>query len=240
MELRKKVKEANIRYSEELCRASVFDKPGFTIPERKRIRGNLKKISRPEGSLLDLACGHGEFSRIAEKYFAKVFCLDISRAMLLLHPSDNPRIQGDVERIPFRDGTFDAVVTSRALHHLVDCKYIFNEIHRILKKDGVYYLEGEPNKYIAKGLPTLVKGIRHFLKERPFYIWRYHDLAEYNKNNIDPDSMAALLKESGFRKVDLGFHWTECSNHLLARLTNFLAVNVNKKFGYRIYAYAWK
>lgn len=240
MELRKRVKEANIKHSEELCQASVFDKPDFNILDRKRIRERLKQISRPDGYLLDLACGDAEFSQIAKRYFARVFCLDISHSMLLLHPVQDLRVQGDVEHIPFHSETFDVVVTSRALHHLVDSRYIFREIYRVLKKDGVYYLEGEPNKYIAKGLPTLVRGLRHFLKKRPFYLWRYHDLAEYSKNNMDPDVLVALLKEAGFSKVDLGFHWTQCGDHFLVRLTNFLAARVSKKFGYRIYAFAWK
>lgn len=240
MELRKKVREANIKYSEELCKASFFDKPDLNIFDRKRIRARLKQISKPEGYLLDLGCGPGKFSEIGKKYFAKVFCLDINFSMLLLHPGHSLRVQGDVEHVPFHKETFDAVVTSRMLHHLVDCQYIFKEIYRILKKEGVYYLEGEPNRYTAKGLPTLVKGLRHFLKKRTFHLWRYHDLAEYSKNSMDSATMADLLKKTGFSKVDIGFHWTECGDHFLARLSNFLATRVSKKFGYRIYAFARK
>ena len=240
MELRKKIREANVKYTEERYKASVFDKPDFNIQDRKRIRKKLDRISVPEGSLLDLACGQGELAGIAKGYFSKIFCLDINFSVLMLQPSQNLRVQGDVEHIPFCDESFDAIVTSRALHHLVDCTCIFEEIHRILKKDGVYYLEGEPNRYTMKGLPTLVKGIRHFLKRRTFYLWKHHDMAEYSKNNMDPDTIVSLLKETGFKKIDLGFHWTECEERLLARLTDFLATKFNKKFGYRICAFAWK
>ncbi len=48
--------------------------------------------------------------------------------------------QADGHRLPFPDDSFDLVVSSFALHHWADPLRILNEIARVLKADGRYYL----------------------------------------------------------------------------------------------------
>jgi ubiquinone/menaquinone biosynthesis C-methylase UbiE len=48
--------------------------------------------------------------------------------------------QADAHRLPFADDTFDLVVSSFALHHWEDPVRIFDEIARVLKPDGQYYI----------------------------------------------------------------------------------------------------
>jgi ubiquinone/menaquinone biosynthesis C-methylase UbiE len=48
--------------------------------------------------------------------------------------------QADGHRLPFADATFDLVVSSFALHHWADPLRILNEIARVLKPSGRYYL----------------------------------------------------------------------------------------------------
>jgi len=50
------------------------------------------------------------------------------------------------ERIPFKDNTFDVVISNYVIEHIPDQKLHLNEIHRVLKKGGILYL-GMPNKY---------------------------------------------------------------------------------------------
>ena len=48
--------------------------------------------------------------------------------------------QGDGHALPFSDGSFDLVVSSFALHHWDDPLRVLDEIARVLKPDGRYYL----------------------------------------------------------------------------------------------------
>ena len=41
---------------------------------------------------------------------------------------------------PFEDDSFDIVITRYALHHFPTIKDTFSEIHRVLKKGGVFFL----------------------------------------------------------------------------------------------------
>jgi len=48
--------------------------------------------------------------------------------------------QGDARQIVFGDETFDAVFSNGSLHEWSDPKAVLNEIHRVLKPGGVYYV----------------------------------------------------------------------------------------------------
>jgi uncharacterized protein YbaR (Trm112 family) len=47
----------------------------------------------------------------------------------------------DGHDIPFRDKTFDGVIAQAVLEHVVDPHKVVNEIHRVLKTDGIVYAE---------------------------------------------------------------------------------------------------
>jgi SAM-dependent methyltransferase len=53
---------------------------------------------------------------------------------------------GDGERLPFADGTFDAIVFNHIYEHVVDPDAVVKELHRVLADDGALYL-GLGNKY---------------------------------------------------------------------------------------------
>ena len=58
--------------------------------------------------------------------------------------------QGDGHQLPFPSGTFDLVISSFALHHWEDPLRILNEIARVLKPQGRYYVADvcrEPNLF---------------------------------------------------------------------------------------------
>jgi SAM-dependent methyltransferase len=47
----------------------------------------------------------------------------------------------DAHRLPFADGTFDAVVAQAVLEHVVDPWRCVEELHRVLRPDGLVYAE---------------------------------------------------------------------------------------------------
>lgn len=47
----------------------------------------------------------------------------------------------DAHDLPFRDGVFDAVIVQAVLEHVVDPTRCVDEIHRVLKDDGVVYAD---------------------------------------------------------------------------------------------------
>jgi SAM-dependent methyltransferase len=82
----------------------------------------LRSVSLGPGSrlrILDAPCGTGRLEN-GLLAFGDVTGLDVSRAMLATDHTHRgaARVCADVRRMPFADGTFDAVVCCRLLHHL--------------------------------------------------------------------------------------------------------------------------
>jgi ubiquinone/menaquinone biosynthesis C-methylase UbiE len=49
-------------------------------------------------------------------------------------------IMGDASNMPFSDNTFDGVFTNGSLHEWPQPEKIFNEIYRVLKPQGIYFI----------------------------------------------------------------------------------------------------
>lgn len=76
---------------------------------------------RPQACVLDAPCGTGRLrARLARH--GRYVGLDVSRAMLAAAHANEARgaalLAGDVEHLPFRAESFDAVVCCRLLHHI--------------------------------------------------------------------------------------------------------------------------
>jgi SAM-dependent methyltransferase len=56
-------------------------------------------------------------------------------------PGSEAVIFCDAHDVPFKDGTVDAVVTQAVLEHVADPVRCVEEIHRVLKPDGIVYSE---------------------------------------------------------------------------------------------------
>jgi len=122
--------------------------PIFTL-ERQMILNALTK-HQPEGLLVDVGCGPGYLaSRIRRRFPSlRVSGVDISDQMLVIAKHNWPSrsymnlefLAGDAQRLPFADGTVDFAVSSLSLHHWVDPRVAFREVHRILKPGGQFLL----------------------------------------------------------------------------------------------------
>ena len=77
------------------------------------------KIDR--GTILDAPCGTGRLLPGLAQRATTLVGLDVSDSMLAEAKNDAAlTLRGDVHHLPFADGTFDAVVCCRLLHHLAD------------------------------------------------------------------------------------------------------------------------
>jgi ubiquinone/menaquinone biosynthesis C-methylase UbiE len=117
---------------------------------RRTLAGVLsQRVSRGRG--LDLGTGPGYVAlEIARRQpELQMVGLDLAAHMVVRarrqagHTGLNGRIawpQGDGHTLPFADDSFDLVVSSMALHHWDDPSRVLDEIARVLKPDGRYYI----------------------------------------------------------------------------------------------------
>ena len=92
--------------------------------------------------LLDAGCGTGWFSARAGERGARVVSLDIGRKLLsrVGDKCRSARVQGTALALPFREGTFDVVISSEMIEHTPDPRRAVGELLRVLKPSGLLAL----------------------------------------------------------------------------------------------------
>jgi ubiquinone/menaquinone biosynthesis C-methylase UbiE len=132
----------------------------------------LRELRRVPGSrILDVGCGTGQLTvRIAREIGARrVTGCDFSRGMLrqaAARDGTGQWVQGDAGCLPFRTGSFDAVVSTEAFHWFPDQDAAAAELHRVLAPGGLLLvaLVNAPAELVANALHA---GSR--LAGEPFY-----------------------------------------------------------------------
>jgi len=130
--------------------------------------------------MLEIGCGTGEYTRaLAVGTAATLVAIDVTPAALALRgglwPPQVWFAAGDVERLPFADGTFDAVIGNAVLHHL-RLEHAVPEIVRVLRPAGALVF-AEPNMLNPQvALERNVRWIGRLLDNSPdetaFIRWR--------------------------------------------------------------------
>jgi len=96
-------------------------------------------------TVFDAGCGGGRVARHLAPRCKELFALDYSiavdKAFELCRPHGNAHfIQCDVNTHPFKSGMFDFVHSHGVLHHTPDTKRSFDNLPRLVKPGGVFYV----------------------------------------------------------------------------------------------------
>jgi SAM-dependent methyltransferase len=107
--------------------------------------------------LLDVATGPGSLAAEALSVGARPIGIDISPGMIAIAKSAHPGIDfrvAEVERLPFADDSFDAIVCNFGLGHFPDPESTITECVRTLKRGGRIALSwwDDPSRQRIQGL----------------------------------------------------------------------------------------
>ncbi len=117
--------------------AEIYDERYFEIQLKKfrAIKSEIENVSR----LLELGCGTGFFLEEFSRFSDEVYGVDFSIRMLEKareRSSGSFLICADADNLPFKNQTFETVVSLTLLQNMPDPTLTFAEISRVLKKDG--------------------------------------------------------------------------------------------------------
>jgi demethylmenaquinone methyltransferase/2-methoxy-6-polyprenyl-1,4-benzoquinol methylase len=174
---------------------------------------------RPGERVLDLAAGTGTSSQPFADRGATVVPCDFSLGMLRVGKQARPHLPftaGDGTRLPFADGTFDAVTISFGLRNIVDPLAGLRELWRVTRPGGrvvvcefshptfppfrTVYLE-----YLMRALPPLARAVS---SAPDAYVY----LAESIRAWPDQQGLARMIAEAGWQAPQ----WRNLSGGIVA------------------------
>ena len=89
-------------------------------------------------AILEVGAGDGYCSQYLIKQGFKVSSCEISKIRLeRMRKAGIPCDEGDLNRLPYPDGTFDTVMCGEVLEHLDSIGKGFSELERVCKPDGI-------------------------------------------------------------------------------------------------------
>lgn len=107
--------------------------------------------------LLELGCGSGQLASFLQKKSVSIIASDISETAIeharKLHPEVDFRAHS-AEELPYKDNSFDIVMSFDVLEHLPNVDQHLCEVQRVLKPNGHYLLQ-TPNKLSNATFETL-------------------------------------------------------------------------------------
>ncbi len=135
---------------------AAFDDPG---PEgnalRARLAATISVLGNGPGRVLDAGMGPGRLCVELQRRGWTVIGLDVSEKMVKFARArigqPGSVLCGRVERLPFSEGYFDAVVATGVLEYLPDVTTGIRELVRVLRPGGLAALS-YPNAYALNGL----------------------------------------------------------------------------------------
>jgi SAM-dependent methyltransferase len=239
---------------------STPDKDFFESADKMRWSDNEKWAEKDfynfenPGSLLDAGCGIGVFTRYyARKGFQVTAvdltqnALDFTNKSLSLYNLNAQVHLASVESLPFKNNSFDYVVSNGVIHHTPNPAIAAKEFLRVLKPNGIasvaiYYknaLLRQPLWPISKlALRVLLK--KSWGREKMLSIHNPDDLAKVYDGNETPIAFIYTKKEA--TKLFDGFEVLKCEPHSFPlRFLKFgkpggiIHSILDKNFGFLIY-----
>jgi SAM-dependent methyltransferase len=109
---------------------------------------------RAPGRVLDWGCGYGQVTALLRSKGVETIAFDYreglpapTRAPLERFPEIEAHLSPDPVVLPFDDDTFDTVLSCGVLEHVPFPDESLEEIRRVLRSGGTFYVTNLPNRY---------------------------------------------------------------------------------------------
>jgi SAM-dependent methyltransferase len=187
--------------------SGVFSRHAAAYRERQlqivTSRGRLRAIElmapRAGERVLDLACGPGNVSRRLVDQDLRVTGVDIAPGMLELARTDVPEaafVRGDLEQLPFADGSFDAAICGHGYQFVADPLRALRDARRVLRLDGRLAASVPADRRLVNAEEIVGPIADRWLPPRPTPV----DAGDRSWLE-DPGKFVAMLRDAGFREA---------------------------------------
>lgn len=124
-------------------------------PQMLQYRALARRLAaRDPGRVLDWGCGYGQVTALLREEGVDVVPFDYRPELpsptvqpLERFPEIGAHLSPDAVALPFDDGSFDTVLSCGVLEHVEDPDASLDEIGRVLRPGGVFYVTNLPNRW---------------------------------------------------------------------------------------------
>lgn len=117
-----------------------------TFEDDYRIKRLVEMVKMEKGKILDIGCGGGITTESLQYYFPKatLYGCDVSKkAIDYAREFGSKKVTYGVirgKKLPYKDKTFDVCVCLDVMEHVPDVEFFLEEVKRIMKKNGKFFL----------------------------------------------------------------------------------------------------
>ena len=180
-----------------------------------------KLLPKRMASFADIGGGYGRLANEYLKRARKVYLFDYSKTELEqakeIYGDKLETKQGDIYKLPFKDGELDGLIMVRVTHHLEHLDKALAELYRVLKPGGVAVVE-VANK---RTLPKMARWATRRSKENPFSKKpsNYTEISAGGFYNYHPKYVEEMFQKIGFKR------------ERVLSVSNFRSKGLKKVFG---------
>jgi ubiquinone/menaquinone biosynthesis C-methylase UbiE len=177
------------------------------------LRSRLLKINA--GTVLDVACGKGDFLKFALRSFNSyrmAVGIDADTESLLkarqnLYEYPVSFVLSSALSMPFLEESFTTVTLSNALHHIEDHPKLFTEMIRVCRPDGIVLINEMINDSASEYQESHIL-YHHYISELDNLLGHYH------RETYSEKELLTLIKEYSLKVSDSFVH-EDCSKEYL-------------------------
>jgi ubiquinone/menaquinone biosynthesis C-methylase UbiE len=184
-------KQKEIAFFDGHAAADAYDV--FTPETNQRLVSTCMDLAglKAPARVADLGCGSGVFTDLLHRQGFDAVGLDISPKLIAIGRAKYPGVEfheGDVEQLPFANGSLDGVLLSGLVHHLPNPRRCASEVFRVLKQGGSF-VAFDPNR---------MNPFMYLYRDRSSPFYSPVGVTE-NERPVLAHRIAAVFRELGFK-----------------------------------------
>ena len=181
----------------EYYHANIKNNFWNTYIERPAIEKKIQSIVKNK-VVIDLGCGSGILTHKIMKWGAKkTVGVDFSQSLINIAKEEYKNIDficEDISNLSVDNNIFDIAVSSLVTHYIEDIYSLFNQVSRVLKKDGIFIFTCHHPLMFSEKKVQITKEKYHFSLMKKIHVTIYSHSFE---------KMKKFLKKSSFKNIKI-------------------------------------
>jgi ubiquinone/menaquinone biosynthesis C-methylase UbiE len=203
-----------------------------SVDSHDTIRNELAKAKPCK--VLDVPAGRGPLSKLMQDLGWEVHSADIDRGNFLIE--DIPFSEVNLNRkLPYEDNSFDAIVCANGLHRLFNPGGAISEFSRILKPEGVLYINANNYSSFERRLRYFLYGSIELALNTGACSQTINEPEAHVRIALLFPQIANMLNSTGFEIVKISpaarrwYHYAAIPFAFIIRVASLFAPNKHKK-----------